>query len=91
MSKSIIGFGKCSKYYFFILGTVICKTLNTFMFRNELDPKNSEGIFHSELYEHNYIQFLYKYISFIIGGILMECILKKSKQIKEIILILLIN
>ena len=44
MANCIIGFGTCTKYYFFILGTVICKTLKNFCFNNELDPTNDDGI-----------------------------------------------
>ena len=86
MSKCIIGFGKLSKYYLLILGTVICKTLKNFAFRNQLNPKAEGGIFGyiPKLSEHNYVQYFYKYISFIIGGLTLEYILeKKQKSAKD--------
>ena len=43
--KITIGFGKCSKNYRYILGTVVCKILKNFIFNNELDPKDEEGFF----------------------------------------------
>ena len=62
MSECIIGIGKCSKYYFFILGTVICQTLKNFIFENQLDPKHDSVIFGftPELSGHIYVQYFYK-------------------------------
>ena len=45
MTKFIIGFGKCSKYLLFILGTVVFKTLNNFTFENQISLKSEGGIF----------------------------------------------
>ena len=84
MTKSIIGCGKFSKYHFFILGTVAIKTVQNFIFHNELSPKNEIGILGvAELSGHIYIQYLFKYISFIIGGIIFEYITKKNMKIKK--------
>jgi len=86
MSEFIIGFGRCSKYLIFILGTVIFKTLNNFIFENQINPKSKGGLFGfiPVLSHHLYVQYLYKYISFIIGGIIFEYVLyKKSKTKKE--------
>jgi len=85
MSGFIIGIGRCSKYLIFILGTVIFKTLNNFIFNNQINPKNQSGIFGFEpvLSNHIYIQNLYKYISYIIGGIIFEYVLYKKTQTKK--------
>ena len=86
MSEFIIGIGRCSKYLIFILGTVIFKTLNNFIFENQINPKSKGGLFGFTpvLSHHLYVQYLYKYISFIIGGIIFEYVLyKKSKTKKE--------
>ena len=85
MSEFIIGFGRCSKYLIFILGTVIFKTLNNFIFDNQINPKSQSGIFGFEpvLSNHIYIQNLYKYISYIIGGCIFEYVLTKKSQTKK--------
>ena len=86
MSEFIIGFGRCSKYLIFILGTVIFKTLNNFIFENQINPKSKGGLFGFTpvLSHHVYVQYLYKYISFIIGGVIFEYVLyKKSKTKRE--------
>ena len=85
MAKFIIGFGKFSKYYFFILASVITKTLKNFVFRNQLNPLDKGGIFGfiPELSEHYYVQYFYKYISFIIGGLTLEYILERKKSNKK--------
>ena len=85
MSKAIIGIGKCSKYYLFILGTIICKVMRTFIFANEINPKSEGGIFGFTpiLNDHLIIQYFYKYISFIIGGLISEYILRKKKNENE--------
>ena len=85
MSEFIIGFGRCSKYLIFILGTVIFKTLNNFIFENQINPKSKGGLFGfiPVLSHHVYVQYLYKYISFIIGGIIFEYVLYKKSQTKR--------
>ena len=85
MSKAIIGIGKCSKYYLFILGTIICKVMRTFIFANEINPKSEGGIFGFTpiLNDHLIIQYFYKYISFIIGGLISEYILRKKENENE--------
>ena len=85
MSEFIIGFGRCSKYLIFILGTVIFKTLNNFIFENQINPKSKGGLFGFTpvLSHHLYVQYLYKYISFIIGGIIFEYVLYKKSQTKR--------
>ena len=85
MSEFIIGIGRCSKYLIFILGTVVFKTLNNFIFNNQINPKSQSGIFGFEpvLSNHIYIQNLYKYISYIIGGCIFEYVLTKKSQTKK--------
>ena len=86
MSSCIIGFGKFSKYYLFILGTVLCRTLKNFIFENQLDPKHDGGIFGftPELSGHLYVQCFYKYIGLILGGLIMELFLLKKKKRERI-------
>lgn len=81
MSKSFIGFGKCSKYYIYILGTVIFKCLRDCLFGfNNINPETKIGLvgFIPKLSSHHLIQSLYKYFSFIVGGGIFSCILKKK-------------
>ena len=81
MSKFYIGFGGCSKYYLYILGTVIFKCLRDCIFGfNIINPESKIGLFGfvPELSNHYLIQSLYKYLSFIIGGALFIYILKKE-------------
>ena len=81
MSKFYIGFGGCSKYYLYILGTVIFKCLRDCIFGfNIINPESKIGLFGfvPELSNHYLIQSLYRYLSFIIGGALFIYILKKE-------------
>ena len=81
MSKFIIGFGGCSKYYLYILGTVIFKCLRDCMFGfNTINPNSKIGLFGfiPELSNHYLIQSLYRYTSFILGGTLFIYISKKK-------------
>lgn len=77
-----IGFGKCSKYLIFILGAVIFKTINNFIFENQINPESEGGIFGfvPVLSNHVYIQYLYRYISYIIGGLIFEYFLLKMTR-----------
>ena len=81
MPKFFIGFGECSKYYLYILGTVIFKCLRDCMFGfNNINPESKIGLFGfiPKLSHHHLIQSLYRYIGFIFGGALFTCILKKN-------------
>ena len=82
MTKSFIGFGKCSKYLIFILGTVVFKTLNNFIFENQINPKSEGGIFGlvPVLSNHIFIQYFYKYISYAIGGYIFGYVLYKKSM-----------
>lgn len=89
MSKCYIGFGKCSKYYLYILGHLICGILIDLGFYNQLDPRDNKGKIEylglsPELPKHPYIQFLYQYISLILGGSLFEFISKKNLKMRKI-------
>ena len=80
MSKFFIGLGECSKYYLYILGTVIFKCLRDCMFGfNNINPESKIGLFGfiPKLSNHHLIQSLYRYFSFILGGALFTYILKK--------------
>ena len=80
MSKFLIGLGECSKYYLYILGTVIFKCLRDCMFGfNNINPESKIGLFGfiPKLSNHHLIQSLYRYFSFILGGVLFTYILKK--------------
>ena len=82
MTKFIIGFGKCSKYLLFILGTVVFKTLNNFTFENQISLKSEGGIFGfvPVLSNHIFIQYFYKYISYAIGGYIFYYVLYKKSM-----------
>ena len=83
MSKFIIGFGVCSKYYLYILGTVIFKCLRDCMFGfNTINPNSKIGLFGfiPELSNHHLIQSLLRYSSFILGGALFIYISQQSSE-----------
>ena len=74
MSK-LIGFGQCSKYYLYILGTVVLKAINDVIFGfSDIDQRNKEDfqiIKPTPLFgKHNLLQNLFRYLGFIIGGYL---------------------
>ena len=81
MPKSFIGFGKFSKYYFYILGAVFFRTvkdcISGFL---AINPQSGNGLygFVPILYKHYLIQDFYKYIGYLLGGLLFSFILKKQ-------------
>ena len=80
MSKCPIGFG-CSKYYLFVFGTTIIKILKLLIF--SISPNKKGGLFGftPTLDNHNFIQSIYKYISFIFGGLIFTYLIKiKTKK-----------
>ena len=85
MVKFLIGFGKCPKHLLFVLGNVICKILNFFIFDDQINLKNQGGLFEfiPVLSNHLYIQNLLKYISYIIGGCIFEFILSRKSKTKK--------
>ena len=85
MLKCPIGLGRCSKYLIFILGTVVFKTINNFIFDDRINPKNEGGIFGfvPVLSNHFYIQYFLRYISYIIGGFILEKVLIKKTETEK--------
>ena len=84
MTKCPIGFG-CSKYYLFIFGAIIFKLLSYgILFSVTAYEKIGLFDFTPKLSKHLLIQSLYKYIGFIIGGLLFYyCIKIKVKGEKS--------
>ena len=88
--SNLIGFGKCSKHYLYILFTIILKSLKDVIFGfSYIDPKiddNSE-IVNSLLSNHVLMQNLLRYLGFILGGYLFLKIKEKNNPSKNIPLI----
>ena len=86
-----ISFGKCNRNYYFILGSIACKFIRTFIygFTPHLVPTNSIYIFgfESKFFSHPIISLCFQYLSMIIGGIILQIIYnhrnKGSRNIKE--------
>ena len=85
---SFIGIGKYSKYYLYILGTVIFKSIKESLFCfNYLDTNAKSSLFGftPRFSNHTLIKSFYRYISFILGGALFLYISHLSNsQEKEI-------
>ena len=91
MSK-IIGFGVCSKYYLYILITIVIKWIKDsifgFSFIERTNQINLQIIDPPSLFsQHNLIQNTFKYIGFIIGGLIFNKIkaIKTARQKRETI------
>ena len=86
MPKSFIGFGKFSKYYFYILGAVFFRTVKDciggFL---AINPQSGTGLygFVPILSKHYLVQDFYKYIGYLLGGLIFSFILKKKTMNKE--------
>ena len=83
---SIIGFGKCSKYYLYLLGAVVGRSLKDTLFGfTSINPEGNVILFDfiPQLSKHILIQSLYRYISFIIGGLLFSYIIKQKIKKKN--------
>ena len=83
---NFIGIGKCSKYYLYILGTVIFKSLKESLFSfNSIDTNAKLSLFGFIPYlsQHTLIKSLYRYISFIFGGALFLYISNKDSSKKK--------
>lgn len=81
MSKSFIGLGKFSKNYFYIFGVVFFRSIKDCMIGFfVVNPQSKTGLFGFAplLSKHYLIQDFYKYIGYIIGGLLFSFILKKN-------------
>ena len=88
MGKSIIGFGRCSKYYLYILGTAVFKCIRDCMFGfNNINPNSEIGLFGfiPAITNHFLILSLYRYLSFILGGALLIYIINKNSKTEAII------
>lgn len=86
MSKRKISLGKCSKNYLYILGTILFRCIKDCIFGFiAIDPESSTGIFgfSPKLTGHYLLQDFYKYLSFIIGGLIFMKILKKKSETNE--------
>ena len=73
MKTTYIGFGKISPLYLYILYSIIFKCLNDFILSFGLIKNNTNyGLFffETELNQHILIKSLYKYIGFIIFGLI---------------------
>ena len=98
MSECIIGLGNFSRYYLYILGTIIFRCFKDCIFGFiSINPESKTSLFGfiPELSNHYLIQDFYRYLSFIIGGLLFmkitkmnlrkedsELELKKNKNLK---------
>ena len=79
----LIGFGKCSKYYLYILFAIVLKAVKDTIYGfSDIDQRNKEDfqiIKPLPLFcKHNLIQNLFRYIGFILGGFLFLNIKKKN-------------
>ena len=83
MNKFFIGIGGCSKYYLYILGTVLFKCLRDCMFGfTTINPDSKIGLFGfiPKLLNHFLIQSLYRYTGFILGGSLFIYISQRKAE-----------
>jgi len=85
MYKKYIGFGSCSKIksYKYILFAFLLKIINDNYFNfNSISPQIEIHLFgiSSVLSEHIIIQHFYKYISYIIGGIIFKLIIRYNTK-----------
>ena len=88
--SNLIGFGKCSKYYLYILFTIILKSLKDVIFGfSYIDQKikGDSDIFNTLLSSHVLIQNLLRYLGFILGGYIFLKIKEKNNPSKNIPLI----
>ena len=85
--KNYIGIGELSKFYYYILYSVIFKSLSNFVLSfDSIAPGQNKSLFgfKAQLYPHILIQSFYKYLSFIFFGILFYYFsTKKEVNIKE--------
>jgi hypothetical protein len=88
MCTKFIGFGKCSKSYKYILYAIILKLIddNFFSFTSVSPEKKISYGFDPVLGNHIIIQNFYKYVSFIIGGLLFRYISNKNSKRKKILI-----
>ena len=85
MSK-IIGFGECSKFYLYILCTVIIKALKDLIFGfSDIDQRKKEDFLIIKpvplFCKHNIIQNILRYLGIILGGFISLKIFRKNTKI----------
>ena len=90
-----ISIGQFNKYYFFILGSILVKLLNTFItgFFPSLTPNNPVFLFGFQpfLLSHPYIKYTFQYLGIGLGGLISQIIfnirnkdiLKENKNSKD--------
>ena len=82
---NFIGFGKCSKYYLYILATVIIKAVKDVIFGfSDIDQRNKEDfqVFPKPplFCQHNLLQNLFRYLGLIGGGFIFLRIKQKNSH-----------
>ena len=79
-----ISFGQFNKKYFFILGSLIVRTIISFItgFTPYLTPSDTIYIFgfRSNFFSHPLITYCFQYFSLCLGGIILELILRDKKK-----------
>ena len=81
-----VGFGKCSKYYLYILSTIILKIIKDVIFGfSYIDPKINagSGFLNPLLSNHVLLQNLLRYLGFILGGYIFIKIRKNNDHTKD--------
>ena len=80
-SKKLITLGECSKFYFNILGDVVCKFVSIFI----LGGLEKIGVFgfYPILKSYDVMQSIYTYIGYIIFGTIFYFCLRGKKIINE--------
>ena len=81
MSKKLIGFGKCSPFYLFILGDGLFKCLRDCLFNfGSIDPQSDVGLFLFKpiLSDHPILTSIFAYIGYIIFGLALYFIREKK-------------
>ena len=75
---SFISIGQFNKYYFFILGSILVKLLNTFItgFFPSLTPNNPVFLlgFQPSFLSHPFIKYTFQYLGIGLGGLISEFI-----------------
>ena len=75
MSNFFLGFGKCSKFYIYIIASTLSNTLKDISLENTYVLKNKQ-----------LLQNIYKYLGYIIFGIIFFIFFKKNQRISRIFL-----
>ena len=81
MSRKLIGFGKCSSFYLFILGDSFFKCLRDCLFNfGSIDPQSDVGLFMFKpiLSDHPILTSIFAYIGYIIFGFALYFIREKK-------------